>query len=102
MTLAEFSLLVDAPPKWVLNARATIGRAPAYSVAAAEQLAIVRVLNRDFAVPLPRAWRLAGESLSTGTFGGPVRFIGSDGTVALEIDVTRIRSAISLTLRPAK
>lgn len=96
MTLADFALLVDASPKWVLNTRAVLGPGVRYTVAVAERLALVRLLNRDLAIPLPRAWALAGESLARTTGSSrQVEFPVGDGTVNLSVDVHRLRSAIA-------
>ncbi len=96
MTLAEFSLLVDATPKWVLNTRAVLGSGVRYSVAIAERLALVRVLNRDLSIPLPRAWELAGAALTHAPLpSGEFALVAGDGTVTLAIDVHRVRAAIA-------
>ncbi len=93
MMLSGFALLAGASPKWVLNTQAVIGRLRAYTVAAAERLAVVRVLNSDLAVALPRAWQIADDALR-GT--GAYRFSSPDGTIALEVDVDRIRAAVAI------
>ena len=96
MTLAEFALLVDATPKWVLNTRAVLGSSVRYSVAIAERLALVRLLNRDLSIPLPRAWELAGAALThTSGPSGMFELVAGDGTVTLAIAVHRIRAAIA-------
>jgi hypothetical protein len=94
MTLAEFAALVDAEPKWVLNARQVLGRAIRYTVPVAEQLAIARLLHADLQVPLVRAWGLARRALDQpGT--EPARLaVTSDESVALMVDVQRFRSAL--------
>lgn len=91
MTLAEFSLLVNAPPKWVLNTRALLGDEEPYSAAAAVRLAIVRTLNTDFGIPLAKASKLAENAIDAGDVAS-IRSV--DGTAALEIDVARIRAAV--------
>lgn len=96
MTLADFALLVNASPKWVLNTRAVLGPGVRYTVAAAERLALVRLLNRDFAVPLPRAWTLAREALAkTPAQSGLAECPSEDGIVSVSVDVQRLRSAIA-------
>lgn len=93
MTLAEFSIVVDAPPKWVLNTRAILGLDSEYTVEAAEQLALVRALNRDFGIALPRAIDLAAKALRPvdGASAPP-------GFANLVIDVVRLRVAIATRL----
>ena len=93
MTLAEFALLVDARPKWVLNTRAILGSGVRYTVAVAERLALARVLNRDLSIPLPRVWELAGEALASG--GKSFEFTAGDGTATLAIDLNRLRAAVA-------
>lgn len=97
MTLADFALLVNASPKWVLNTRAVLGPGIRYTVPVAERLALVRLLNRDFAITLPRAWALAGEALSkTPDPSGVVECPAEDGIVSVSVDVQRLRAAIAV------
>ena len=95
MELAEFSVLVDAPPKWVLNSRAVLGSSIRYSLAVAERLALVRMLNRDLAVPLPKAWELAGSALVPGA-PDRVEFTAGDGAVTVLVDLYRLRAAVAV------
>lgn len=95
MTLSDFALLVDAPAKWVLNARAVIGAGVRYSVAVAERMALVRALNRDLAIPLPAAWKLAGEVLEKPSVAGRFSVEPGDGMIDLTIDVYRLRAAVA-------
>ena len=92
MTLAEFCTLVDAPSKWVLNARALLRDAEPYSLAAAERLAIIRLLNAGFGVPLARAQDVAQQAREA---GGVARIATPDGIVAIEVDVDRICLAVA-------
>ena len=93
MTLTEFAIVVDAPPKWVLNTNALLGLRPEYTLEAAEKLALIRILSRDFDIALPRAHVLAGSALlpSAGALDTP-------GIAALIIDVPRLRAAIATRL----
>ena len=97
MTLAEFALLVDAEPKWVLNARQVLGRAIRYTVPVAEQLAMGHLLQRSLQVPLAVSWVLARRALAaSGEETVPVRLaITADETITLSIDVHRLRSALN-------
>jgi hypothetical protein len=95
MVLADFSLLVDAPPKWVLNTRAVLGAGVRYSLAVAERLALARVLNRDLAIPLPKAWELAGSALGP-VASDTVEFTAGDGTVTVIVDLYRLRAALAV------
>ena len=92
MTLSDFALLVDAPPKWVLNTRAVLGSGVCYSVPIAERLALVRVLNRDLGIALPRAWSLAGAALLRPVGQSEVvSVVAGDGSVTVAIDVIAYR-----------
>ena len=96
MTLTDFALLVDAPPKWVLNTRAILGPGVRYTVPIAERLALVRVLNRDLGIALPRAWSLAGAALLRPVGqSNVVSVVAGDGLVTLEIDVHRLQAALA-------
>jgi hypothetical protein len=96
VTLADFALLVDATRKWVLNTRAVLGSGVRYSLAVAERMALVRVLNRDLSVPLPRAWDLAGDALAeSSSASGLIECQIGGGSVSLSIDVRRLRSALA-------
>lgn len=90
MRLAEFAIVVDAPPKWVLNARALMRDDSDYSVEAAERLALIRELNRDFGVGLQTARTVANQALATSAGAS-----ANAGVVKLLIDVPRLRSAIA-------
>ena len=93
MTLAEFSILVGAPPKWVLNTRAILGLDSGYTVEAAEKLALVCALNRDFGIALPRTIDLASDALRPVAAPSAPR-----GFADLVIDVVRLRAAIATRL----
>ena len=95
MQLAEFALLVDADPKWVLNTRAILGRGVRYTVEAAERVALVRILNRELGIPLPAAWELAGNALTRTEPKGVFEQASSGEIVTLTIDVRRLRAAVA-------
>jgi hypothetical protein len=93
MRLQEFALLVDAPPKWVLNTNAQLRTVVEYTVEAAERLALIRVLSRDFGVAVPRARELAEHALDPSS-GAQLEA----GVVRLLVDVPRLRAAIATRL----
>lgn len=95
MRLAEFALLVDADPKWVLNTRALLGRGVRYTVEVAERLALVRILNRNLGIPLPAAWDLAGNALTRSDAKSVFKQATSGEIVTLTIDVLRLRAAVA-------
>ena len=90
MTLTEFAMVVDATPKWVLNTHALLGQGLDYTLEAAERLALIRILNRDFDIPLPRARELTDSSLHPAA--GTHERIGIAG---LTVDLPRLRAAIA-------
>ena len=94
MTLGQFAVLVGAEPKWILNARAVLGRDLRYSVSTAERLSLAQLLSSDFQIPLPRAWAIAGEALDHDV--DAYRVTTDDGLLSLEIDLARLRSAIAI------
>lgn len=91
--LAEFSIVVDAPPKWVLNTRALLRDKSAYSAEAAERLALIRELNRDFGIELRQARAIADEALAA-----PRDSVVRAGVVRILVDIPRLRSAITTRL----
>lgn len=95
MRLAEFALLVDANPKWVLNTRALLGRGVRYSVEVAERLALVRLLNREFGIQLPTAWQLAGKALTQTAAGEVFEERSEGGLVTLRIDVRGLGAVVA-------
>ncbi len=100
MTLAAFALLVDAAPKWILNASAVLHDAFRYSIPHAQRLAAARALQEGASMPLPRAWSLAGEAIPQYTRDrAPVTLTADpDATVSVTLDVHRILAAVSARL----
>lgn len=100
MTLAQFALLVEASPKWVLNARAVLGGKVRYLLPVAQRVAIARALQAALGLPLPPAFKLAGEALQ-GYSGGKERVTVGDagrGIVVTEVDVHRVLAAVNVRL----
>lgn len=95
MTLAEFALLVDAEPKWVLNAIQVLGRPLPYTMPMAQQLALTRRLQRALQTTLAVAWDLAVMALAHGA--DPVRLPATpDSLVIVEIDMARVHSEFNV------
>src|SRR5688572_20911960 len=59
LSLAKLAWIVGAKPKWVLNATARLGQPLDYTASQARWLRLVRSLNRDLRIPLPKAAQLA-------------------------------------------
>jgi hypothetical protein len=99
MTLAEFAYLLDADPKWVQNAAATLGGSLRYTLPTARRLAIARALAETTDMPLPRAYAIAGKALrKAGGSRAPVRLSDEADPVAVTVDVFRILAAVSVGL----
>ena len=91
MTLAQFAILVDAPAKWVLNTNALLALGSRYTLEGAERMALLRILNRDFGIVLPKALELANIVLQSSE-GEAEEAVG---IVRLLVDLPRLRAAIA-------
>lgn len=99
MTLAEFTALLDAEPKWVLNALSALGRPHRYSLDLARRLGVTRVIHSATSIPLVRAFDLAQHALHAHSRGSvAVVELIDDSEVGLRIDVGRILSSFSVRL----
>lgn len=102
MTASQFARAVQAEPKWVQNATRILGKRFRYSIPEARWLALVRLLNRHFALPLMEAGKLASEALAAPPTERAVRVGESaDGSAALVIDVARFHSSFGASLSAA-
>ncbi len=99
MTLAQFAYLLDADPKWVQNAAAGLGGSLRYTLPTAQRLAVARALVEAAAMPLPRAWTIAGKVLRTsGGSSEPVRVSDDSDPVAVTVDRFRILATVTVGL----
>lgn len=99
MTLAEVAHLAGVEPKWVLNAMATLGRAPRYSVTLARRLALTHAVVKATSMPLSRALQTADEALrAASTAKSPVIVPRNARVVAVWVDLPRILSIFSVRL----
>ena len=102
MTRAQFARAIAADEKWVENTARQLGRALRYTPAEARWLGLVRVLARDFGVPVARAGALARSALRHPPGTRSVRLaVTDDGTVALELDLARHHSTCSAAISAA-
>ncbi|HEU4570271.1 MAG TPA: hypothetical protein VFS07_06850 [Gemmatimonadales bacterium] len=85
MPLASFALLVGAPAKWCRNAFAVLGLPARYDHATARRLAVVRLLDQAYGLPLRRAWGVAEELLQGRT---PI----GEGPVSITLDRARFEA----------
>lgn len=99
MTLAEFALLIDGPPKWVLNTAASLGRDLPYTLASARRLSVARELQA-LGIPITTAYALADEAFRQHAAGINPAVLASSTTspVTLHVDVDRILSAVHTRL----
>lgn len=100
MRLAEFALLLDASPKWVLNTLKALGADGRYSCDMARQLTIARAIHGAASVPMSASWSLARRVLRepiTASSRVELRLAG-DGDVSLTVDVYRVLSSFNVRL----
>ena len=100
MTLAEYSRLVGASPKWVLNTLKSLGAERRYSVDMARRLMLARVLHAEAGIPMSKAMELARRLLRAPysvTSSVAVR-LSADGDVVLTVDVYRLLSSFHVRL----
>lgn len=102
MTAAQFALAVRADSKWVQNAARILGKRFRYSVPEARWLALVRMLNREFSIPLEKAGRLATAALRYPSETREMRLLESgDGAAAIVLDIARFHSDFVASLGTA-
>ena len=90
MTLAQCSAILDATPKRIQNAYATLGLPLRYREAEVRRLGLALRLGDGFGLPLHVAWERAGEALAQRA-AGIVRLPVGDIAI-VEIDVRRYLS----------
>ena len=104
MTLSrsQFAEVVQADMKWVENTARTLGRDLAYTPSEARWMGIVRLLARDFALPMVRAAALADDVLRHPPDSRAVSLVASpDSPATLVIDLARYHSAFAAALSAA-
>ncbi len=96
MSLATLAVLVDAPPKWVLNTVAAVDPGARYSEALARRLVITRALHGAGRIPLVDSYALADQALQAwqGEPGAVTLRIHPTDDVAVTVDVYRLLSAL--------
>ncbi len=102
MTLGSFAIAVNAPPKWVQNAHAVLGIAPAYTPERARLFALTRVLERGFDIPLKRAYRMAAETLQAPDRPERWCHLAADGITQIAIDRDRFFTVFLANLSRAR
>ncbi|WP_411279076.1 hypothetical protein [Gemmatimonas sp.] len=95
MTLAEFSHLLGAHPKWVLNTLRAVNADGRYTVDMARQLFVARAVHEATAVPMAESLAVARLALRASyTAASPAPVPGmEDADVAMTVDVYRLLSS---------
>lgn len=102
MTRAQFARAVRADEKWVENAARQLGRQLAYTPAEARRMGLVRVLARDFGIPLVRADALAETALRHSPETRALALVeATDGSAVLVLDLARYHSTFGVALSTA-
>lgn len=101
MTLAEFSHLLSARPKWVLNTLKAVNADGRYTMDMARQLTVARAVHEAAAVPMAESLAFARRALRAPcVLSSPVavRLADDDDDVALTVDVYRLLSSLHVRL----
>ena len=95
MTLAEFSRLLGARPKWVLNTLRALNADGRYTIEMARQLTIARAVHAAAAVPMAESLAFARRALRA-PWAASRRVtvqLADDDDAALTVDVYRLLSS---------
>lgn len=102
MTRAQFARSVDADEKWVENSAALLNRRMAYTPQEACWFGLVRLLTRNFEIPVARAATLADRALGESPAARAVHLAGSeDESTFLVLDLARYYSSFTTRLSAA-
>ena len=102
LTRAQFAAVVRADEKWVENTSRALGRRLQYTPGDARWMGVVRLLARDFGIPVNRAADLAEEALRHPRESRVVSLTAvDDGAATLVIDLARYHSTFAAALSAA-
>lgn len=102
MTRTQFAKTVNADEKWVENSAALLNRRMAYTPEEACWFGLVRLLTRDFEIPVARAATLADRALRESPTARAVHLAGSeDETAIVVLDLARYYSSFTVRLSAA-
>ena len=102
LTRTQFAAAVRADEKWVENTSRVLGRRLAYTLAEARWMGVIRLLTRDFGIPIVRAGALADEALRHAPETRALSLAVSDeGAATLVIDLARYHSTFAAALSAA-
>ena len=103
MTVSQLAQLLNAEPKWVLNAMAVLGGTRKYTLAMGRRLAVTRAIQAATGGPLVRCFEQAQRVLRSYKGGAAPVFIPTDtADVQLSVDVNRILSSFDVRLSVLK
>ncbi len=102
LTREQFALAAGADEKWIENSARQLGCQLARTPAEARWLGLVRLLARDFEIPIARAGKLAELSLSHRPATTELTLVQSAGSVvALVVNLARYHSTFIASLSAA-
>ncbi len=92
MKLGEYAVAVGASKRWVQNARAALGERGPYTEPGARRLAFAKLVKETCAMPLRRAYPLAGAALASWPAQRSWSYRPGDGAVSVTVDLERFLS----------
>ena len=100
MVLAEFVRLIDASPRWVLNALPSLPSTSRYTEAFARRLIVSRAIQTALGTPLSDAFALAQRALRAwdGSATAVTLRVHETDDVALTVDVYRLMASYYVRL----
>ena len=102
LTRSQFAAAIGADEKWVENTARTLGRRLAYTPGEARRMGLVRLIAREFSIPVTRAAELADDASRQPPDVRALQLATStDSTVVLTIDLARYHSAFAAALSAA-
>ena len=102
MTRGQFSHAIDADEKWVENSARLLGRTLAYTAEEARWMRLVRILVRDFGMPLSRAAEISEQAMPLPPDTRSAELARNDSrTAALNLDLARYHSQFAAALSAA-
>ena len=102
MTRGQFSHAIDADEKWVENSARLLGRSLAYTPEEARWMRLVRILVRDFGLPLSRAAEISEQAVSLPKDTESIKLARNDSrTATLTLDLARYHSQYGAALSAA-
>jgi hypothetical protein len=102
LTRSQFAEVVRADEKWVENTARVLGRQLAYTPQEARYFGIIRLLAKQFGIPVARSAQLAAAAMQQPPDTRAVVLDGSDdGSAALVLDLSRYHSGLAAALATA-